>query len=76
MDASIDPVRDVEVIELELASRPPASGEARERARRRARPRRGDGALTKLQAALDEGKQARDVDLSEKELEAVKGLNC
>ena len=32
-------------------------------------------ALTKLQAALDEGKQARDVDLTEKELEAVKGLN-
>ena len=28
-----------------------------------------DALTSKLQAALDEGKQARDVDLSEKELE-------
>ncbi|CAH0372256.1 unnamed protein product, partial [Pelagomonas calceolata] len=80
VDASIDPVRDVEVIELELALADLQQVEKRmERAGKdkktgKAPPEEMD-ALTKLQAALDEGKQARDVDLSEKELEAVKGLN-
>jgi hypothetical protein len=73
-------VRDVEVIELELALADLQQVEKRmERAGKdkktgKAPPEEMD-ALTKLQAALDEGKQARDVDLSEKELESVKGLN-
>ncbi|KAH8086701.1 GTP binding protein [Aureococcus anophagefferens] len=84
VDGSIDPLRDVDVIELELALSDLAQVEKRrERAGKDAKtgkappcaPPEEIPALDKLAAALDEGTQARDVALEDKELEAVKGLN-
>jgi len=80
VDNSIDPVRDVDVIELELALSDLQQVEKRlERAGKdkktgKAPPEEMD-ALEKLRAGLDEGTQARDVSLEDKELAAVQGLN-
>lgn len=80
VDASVDPVRDIEVIELELALADLQQVEKRlERAGKdkktgKSPPEEMD-ALEKLRVALDEGTQARDVDLEDKELAAVRGLN-
>ena len=80
VDGSIDPLRDVDVIELELALSDLAQVEKRlERAKKDAKtgkaPPEEVPALDKLAAALDDGVQARYVDLEPKELEAVRGLN-
>lgn len=80
VENSIDPVRDVEVIELELALSDLQQVEKRmERAGKDKKTGKAPPdeleALTKLQSALDEGQQARDVTLTEKELEAVQGLD-
>ena len=80
VDGSIDPLRDVDVIELELALSDLAQVEKRlERAKKDAKtgkaPPEEVPALDKLAAALDDGVQARYVDLEPKELDAVRGLN-
>jgi len=80
VDNSVDPVRDVEVIELELALSDLQQVEKRlERAGKdkktgKSPPEEMD-ALEKLRAGLDEGRQARDIDLDEKEAAAIAGLN-
>mmetsp|Transcript_1497 Transcript_1497/g.4497 ORF Transcript_1497/g.4497 Transcript_1497/m.4497 type:complete len:394 (-) Transcript_1497:98-1279(-) len=77
VDGSVDPLRDVEVIELELALSDLAQVERRLQrvAKDRKAPAEEKAALEKLQAALDEGAQARTVELSDLEREAVAPLN-
>jgi GTP-binding protein YchF len=76
---SVDPVRDIGVINLELALADLAQIERRlERVRKQAKSDKTAQvelqALEKLQAALDEGKPARLVPLSAEEEVAIKGL--
>lgn len=76
---SVDPARDIEIINLELALADLAQIERRmERTRKQARSSKDAqlelGALEKLVAALNEGKQARQVSLTSDEAEAVKQL--
>ncbi len=76
---SVDPVRDIGVINLELALADLAQIERRlERVRKQAKSDKtvqGElQALEKLQAALDEGKPARLVPLSPEEETSIKGL--
>jgi ribosome-binding ATPase len=76
---SVDPIRDIEIINLELALSDLAQVERRiERTRKSARTSKEGqlelNALEKLSAALNEGKQARQISLAEEELDAVKGL--
>ncbi|OKH26661.1 redox-regulated ATPase YchF [Hydrococcus rivularis NIES-593] len=79
VSGSVDPVRDIEVINLELALADLAQVERRiDRTRKQAKNSKEAqielGALEKLSAALNEGKSARQVDLSEEEAEAIKSL--
>lgn len=79
VSGSIDPVRDIEVINLELALSDLAQIDRRiERTRKNARTNKEAqvelAALEKLSAALNEGKQARQVDLNEEEELSVKVL--
>lgn len=79
VSGSIDPVRDIEIINLELGLADLAQIERRmERVRKLARTSKEAqlelGALEKLTAVLNEGKSARQADLTEEELEAVKVL--
>ncbi|AFY78418.1 GTP-binding protein YchF [Pleurocapsa sp. PCC 7327] len=79
VSGSVDPVRDIEVINLELALADLAQVERRiDRTRKQARNSKEAQielrALEKLSAALNEGKSARQVDLSEEEAEAIKSL--
>lgn len=79
VSGSVDPVRDIEVINLELALSDLAQVERRmERTRKQARTSKDAqielGALEKLSAALNEGKSARQVSLDEEEAESVKVL--
>lgn len=77
VDGSVDPLRDIDVIELELALSDLGQIEKRLqkiKKERKSAPDEGD-ALEKLRVALDDGQQARFVDLSERELELVSGLN-
>ncbi|EDZ95342.1 MAG: redox-regulated ATPase YchF [Limnospira sp. PMC 1291.21] len=79
VSGSVDPVRDIEIINLELAYRDLSQVERRiERTRKQARTSKEAqlelGALEKIAAVLNEGKSARLVDLSEEEAEAIKGL--
>ncbi|MFS8902143.1 redox-regulated ATPase YchF [Synechococcus sp. H60.2] len=76
---SVDPLRDIGVINLELALADLAQIERRlERVRKQAKSDKTAQvelqALEKLQAALDEGKPARLVPLSPEEEAAIKGL--
>jgi GTP-binding protein YchF len=79
VSGSIDPLRDIEVINLELGLADLAQVERRlERARKEARTKKETQievtALEKLAAALNEGKAARLVDLSDEEDLAIKPL--
>lgn len=79
VSGSVDPVRDIEVINLELGLADLAQIERRtERVRKQARTSKEAqfelGVLEKLTAVLNEGKSARQADLTEEELEAVKVL--
>jgi ribosome-binding ATPase len=76
---SIDPVRDIEVINLELGLSDLAQIERRiERTRKLARTSKDAQfeitVLEKLAAALNEGKSVRQVSLSAEEAEIIKGL--
>jgi hypothetical protein len=79
VSGSVDPVRDIEVINLELALADLSQVEKRsDRTRKQARSSKDAQveltALEKLSAALNEGKSARQVSLTEEEALAVKGL--
>lgn len=79
VSGSVDPLRDIEVINLELALADLAQIEKRmERTRKQARNNKDAqfemGALEKLVAVLNEGKSARLADLSEEEIEVTKHL--
>lgn len=76
---SIDPLRDIEIINLELALADLAQVERRiDRTRKQAKNNKEAqielGALEKLIVALNDGKPARLVDLSEEEAETIKSL--
>ncbi|MBD1936760.1 redox-regulated ATPase YchF [Microcoleus sp. FACHB-68] len=77
---SVDPARDIDVINLELALADLAQVDRRiDRTRKQARTNKEAqielGALEKLSAALNEGKPARQVTLNEEEAELVQPLN-
>jgi len=79
VSGSVDPARDIEVINLELALSDLAQVDRRiDRTRKQARTNKDAqielAALEKLSAALNEGKAARQVSLTEEEAESVKGL--
>lgn len=79
VSGSIDPVRDIEIINLELALADLSQVERRiERTRKQAKTSKEAqfelGVLERLSSALNEGKSARLVDLSEEELESIKSL--
>ncbi|MBD2096754.1 redox-regulated ATPase YchF [Trichocoleus sp. FACHB-591] len=79
VSGSVDPVRDIEVINLELGLSDLFQIDRKiERTRKNARTSKEAqielGALEKLSAALNEGKQARQVDLNEEEEIIVKPL--
>ena len=76
---SIDPGRDIEIINLELALADLAQIERRiERTRKQARANKDAQAelavLENLSAALNEGKSVRSVELNTEEAEMIKGL--
>jgi len=76
---SIDPVRDIEIINLELALADLTQIERRlDRTRKQARANKDAQievvVLEKLSAALNEGKSIRQVGLNEEEAEIIKGL--
>jgi GTP-binding protein YchF len=79
VSGSVDPVRDIEVINLELVLSDLAQVERRiDRTRKQARTSKEAqlelGALEKLIAGLNEGKSARHISLTEEEAESVKIL--
>jgi ribosome-binding ATPase len=79
VSGSVDPVRDIDVINLELALADLAQVERRmERTRKQAKTSKEAQleleALEKLSAGLNEGKSARNISLTEDEAEAVKPL--
>jgi hypothetical protein len=81
VSGSVDPLRDIEVINLELALADLAQVERRcDRARKQARANKDAQAelemvlLEKLQATLNEGQAIRMLDLSEEEKEVIKPL--
>ncbi len=76
---SVDPVRDIEIINLELALADLAQIERRiDRTRKQARANKDAqtelAVLEKLSAALNEGKSVRQLSLTEEEAEIIKGL--
>ncbi|WP_414550566.1 redox-regulated ATPase YchF [Anabaena sp. CCY 0017] len=76
---SIDPARDIEIINLELGLSDLAQIERRiDRTRKQARTSKDAQfeitILEKLAAALNEGKSVRQVSLAEEEVEIIKGL--
>ncbi|CAD5927418.1 Ribosome-binding ATPase YchF [Planktothrix tepida] len=76
---SVDPLRDIDIINLELALSDLAQVERRiDRARKQARTSKEAQievtALEKVAVLLNEGKPARQATLTEEEIEAVKGL--
>lgn len=79
VSGSVDPVRDIDVINLELALADLAQVERRmERTRKQAKTSKEAQleleALETLSAGLNEGKSARNISLTEDEAEAVKPL--
>lgn len=80
VSGSVDPVRDIEVINLELALSDLAQVERRiERTKKQARTSKDAQAelevLTKLEAVLNEGKSVRMADLNEEESLIIKPLS-
>ena len=80
VSGSVDPVRDIEVINLELALSDVAQVERRiERTKKQARTSKDAQAelevLTKLEGILNEGKSVRMADLNEDEYFLIKPLN-
>ncbi|MGB3508253.1 MAG: redox-regulated ATPase YchF [Microcoleaceae cyanobacterium] len=80
VSGSVDPVRDIEVINLELALSDLAQVERRiERTKKQARTSKDAQAelevLTKIEAVLNEGKSVRMADLNEEEFLLIKPLN-
>ncbi|MDY7003603.1 MAG: redox-regulated ATPase YchF [Cyanobacteriota bacterium] len=80
VSGSVDPVRDIEVINLELALSDLAQVERRiERTKKQARTSKDAQAelevLTKLEGILNEGKSVRMADLNEEEFLSIKPLN-
>ncbi|PIG93412.1 redox-regulated ATPase YchF [Gloeocapsopsis sp. IPPAS B-1203] len=76
---SVDPKRDIEIINLELALADLAQIEKRiERTKKQARTSKDAQfevtVLEKLSAALNEGKSVRQIDLTEEEAATIKGL--
>lgn len=76
---SVDPVRDIEIINLELALADLAQIERRiDRTRKQARANKDAqmevAVLEKLSATLNEGKSVRQLSLTEEEAETIKGL--
>ncbi len=76
---SVDPVRDIEIINLELALADLSQIERRiDRTRKQARTSKDAqtevALLEKLSAVLNEGKPVRQVGLTEEEAETIKGL--
>lgn len=76
---SVDPIRDIEIINLELALADLSQVERRiDRAKKQARTSKEAQievvALEKIAVLLNEGKPARQATLTEEETEAVKGL--
>ena len=76
---SVDPVRDIEIINLELALADLAQIERRiDRTRKQARANKDAqtelAVLEKLSAALNEGKSVRQLSLNKEEAEIIKGL--
>ncbi|MBW4576776.1 MAG: redox-regulated ATPase YchF [Aphanothece sp. CMT-3BRIN-NPC111] len=76
---SVDPLRDIEIINLELGLADLGQIERRiERTRKNARTNKEAqielSALEKLSAALNEGKQARQVSLTEEETQSIEQL--
>ncbi|TVQ42037.1 MAG: redox-regulated ATPase YchF [Gloeocapsa sp. DLM2.Bin57] len=79
VSGSVDPVRDIEVINLELALADYTQVEKRlERARKQARTSKEVQAevavLEEIKIALDEGKSVRNLNLGETEIELIKPL--
>lgn len=79
VSGSVDPARDIEIINLELALADLSQVERRiDRTRKQARTSKEAqlelGALEKVAAVLNEGKSARLADLTEEETEAIKSL--
>lgn len=79
VSGSIDPARDIEIINLELALADLAQVERRiERTRKQARNNKEAqfelGVLEKIEAILNQGKSVRSVDLEPEEAEAIKSL--
>ena len=79
VSGSVDAARDIEVINIELALADMATAEKRiERARKELKTKKEAqfeiDALEKILPALDEGRAARNIKLSEDEALAVKGL--
>ncbi|BBD52899.1 MULTISPECIES: redox-regulated ATPase YchF [Planktothrix] len=79
VSGSIDPLRDIDIINLELALSDLSQVERRiDRARKQAKTSKEAQfevtALEKIAVLLNEGKPARQAILTEEELEAVKGL--
>jgi len=76
VDGSIDPLRDVEVIELELILSDLAQVEKRNLKAQKDKKATGDekSALEKLVKTLESGNPARKADLTEEELKSVKSL--
>ena len=80
VSGSVDPVRDIEVINLELALSDLAQVERRiERTKKQARTSKDAQAeldvLTKLEGVLNEGKSVRMADLNEEEFLLIKPFN-
>lgn len=80
VSGSVDPVRDIEVINLELVLADMGQVEKRlKKVKSKGRVKKDidpyeEGALDKLFEALNEGRTARSIDLSEEELASVKVL--
>jgi len=76
VSGSVDPLRDIEIINLELILADLAQVDRRQQklGKDKSATEEEKSAIAKLVAAFDEGKAARQVDLSEEELESVKGL--
>mmetsp|Transcript_10824 Transcript_10824/g.14975 ORF Transcript_10824/g.14975 Transcript_10824/m.14975 type:complete len:402 (+) Transcript_10824:47-1252(+) len=75
VDGTVDPVRDIDVIELELALSDLAQVERRALKAKKDKDPDEMSALDKLATALDSGIQARYVDLSDAQKAAIKSLN-
>ena len=76
VSGSVEPLRDIEVINLELILADLAQVERRAEKLKKDKAATAEekSAIAKLQAAFDEGKAARQVDLSDEERDAVKSL--